>query len=421
MTSRTKLFLAILFLALVAIVGLSRTSLTSNADPTPVRDPETGELVYLTGFNDEGEVEIKLDMGSFTVHPSIHYKNLQVFPITAKVDLNHKTYVTLENALKDELAILKETSRVNELEMRNKSKNYIFIQSGDMVRGGKQDRTLAMDVIISPGKKKVKIESFCVEQGRWSKRGDEGADHFSMSENKLSNRSLGLAAKKEKNQSRVWKEVSKTQQKLDSSIALNYSYDISVQNVVSGSSLELSLSNDTLKSLIEEYKKAIESELDLDNLIGLAFAINGEVVGFDIYNNEKLYKDLENKILTAAVSESIEVLDSTATAKAVKLAEVSDLLEFSTSSATSKSTDKINENTQIQTVEIGLKNYFITTDLKEDKWIHYNLIMGEVEQASNFRHRQDGAEFEEAAESADDAVEEAQEEIEVVKDQLDEG
>src|SRR5688572_31326248 len=64
-----------------------------------------------------------------------------------------------------------ETSDVNELAVENISRQFdVFIQSGDIVKGGKQDRVLAVSIIIAARSGRVKIESFCVESGRWEKQ-----------------------------------------------------------------------------------------------------------------------------------------------------------------------------------------------------------------------------------------------------------
>ena len=37
-----------------------------------------------------------------------------------------------------------------------------------MIEGGKQDRTIAIDVAIAPGSAPQPITAFCVEHGRWT-------------------------------------------------------------------------------------------------------------------------------------------------------------------------------------------------------------------------------------------------------------
>ncbi|MDR0660584.1 MAG: hypothetical protein LBG19_07260 [Prevotellaceae bacterium] len=82
-----------------------------------------------------------------------------------------------------------------------------FIMSGDIVKGGKQDRTISEDMVLKPKNKKVPLASFCVEQSRWEKRGSEDVAKFTSSSNMLSNRDLKIAARSQKISRRYGKEL----------------------------------------------------------------------------------------------------------------------------------------------------------------------------------------------------------------------
>src|SRR5262245_51576810 len=98
--------------------------------------------------------------------------------------------------MKQKKIIVHETGSVNELTIENVSpRDDAFIQAGDIVKGGRQDRTLAYDLILGPKSGKVPIPSFCVEQGRWSRRGREDDGRFHASSDQLVTKELKLAAK----------------------------------------------------------------------------------------------------------------------------------------------------------------------------------------------------------------------------------
>ena len=90
----------------------------------------------------------------------------------------------------------------------------VFVQSGDIVRGGQQDRVLAVDLIVPARSGKISIAAFCVESGRWEKRGDEEAGKFNGSSDRIASRDLKIAANGSKSQSEVWKKVAEAQDKL---------------------------------------------------------------------------------------------------------------------------------------------------------------------------------------------------------------
>ena len=58
--------------------------------------------------------------------------------------------LTLEEALAKNAVQVIETDRVNELQIENVGSEPVFIQSGDIVKGGKQDRVLTLSLLLVP-------------------------------------------------------------------------------------------------------------------------------------------------------------------------------------------------------------------------------------------------------------------------------
>ncbi len=187
-----------------------------------------------------------------TSQQSHAHKNLAVYLIRGKDVVNRK-YITLEEAMDNKYIVLHETGNVGELSVDNKSDKYVFILSGDIVKGGRQDRTIAEDIILKPGCRKVPLKSFCVEQSRWTQRGMENVAAFSSSKNMLSNKNLKIAAREQKQQHAVWTEVSSFQDKASVNVKSN------VKSRESATSLQLTLENKDLQSSVKEYVKAMES------------------------------------------------------------------------------------------------------------------------------------------------------------------
>ena len=125
-------------------------------------------------------------------------------------------YLTLQEALEQKKVAVYETGSVNQLAVENLSDRDIYIQSGDIVKGGKQDRVFPDDFILPTNSGKVPISSFCVEHGRWTRRGTEASEQFHASTQVLPTRSLKLAARDERSQTEVWDQVAKAQQKFAS-------------------------------------------------------------------------------------------------------------------------------------------------------------------------------------------------------------
>ena len=300
--------------------------------------------------------------------------NLSIVYIRGNTTLEHKSYFTLQEALKLDMLEVIETSTVSELQASNRSDKYIYINSGDIVRGGKQDRTIAFDIIIPPKAKKVDLASFCVESGRWNQRGKETAASFETSANSLSSRDLKIAAKKSKNQSKVWSEVEETQSTLDENMSAYFGVTGSVRSPQSASSLELTLEDASLDSLrmINAEKLHMTNSIEND-LIGFAYFINGELYGIDIFNNKALFADLQEKLINSAITEAI-TLYSDKEHPAIDDISLNDILR---SQMDILEKAELNASTLFITMnqhDAPNTHVFQCTDRQENNWLHYNVI-----------------------------------------------
>src|SRR5687767_11724624 len=86
------------------------------------------------------------------------HENLTLFIIRGP-DRVRGNYLTLEEAMREKKVVVHETSNVNELTVENRSDVAVYIQSGEIVKGGKQDRTLANDLVLAPHSRRVPIEA----------------------------------------------------------------------------------------------------------------------------------------------------------------------------------------------------------------------------------------------------------------------
>ncbi len=233
------------------------------------------------------------------------YNNLSIFLIHGKDKTTNKNIMILQEAMENKEFIVYETSNVNQLAVENISKiNDVFIQSGDIVKGGKQDRVLAVSILIPANSGRILIQAFCVESGRWNKRGGEDNKKFSSSNDRIVTKDLKIAARKSKSQREVWSEVDKVQKKLSANVGG------SVNDEKSATSLQLSLENKKVKANIDKYVSSLDQIIEgKKDVIGYAFAINGKINSADIYVSNSLFKKLWLKMLKAAAIEAVANLD----------------------------------------------------------------------------------------------------------------
>src|SRR5438876_6182640 len=144
--------------------------------------------------------------------------NLTVFLVHGKDKIKGQTFLTLEEALFQKKVIVRETREVNQLTIENVSGEEVYVQSGDIVKGGQQDRMLVVDLILPPHSSKIPIAAFCVENGRWSQRGSEAVTVFTSSSNSVASREVKLAAKAKSSQGEVWRGGAAAQDKLSANV-----------------------------------------------------------------------------------------------------------------------------------------------------------------------------------------------------------
>ena len=229
-----------------------------------------------------------------------NHKNLSIFLIHGKNKVDADNIITLDEAIERKIIVVHETGNVEKLSVENKGDVHVFIQAGDIIKGGRQDRILRSDLVVKPKSGKIPVASFCVEQGRWSQRGNEKAGQFSSSKKAAVSKKLKLATKQAELQSDVWSEVAVMQKKLGSKLGE------SVKSNESSSSLQLSLENKELGKKSKEYIKALQDiPKGKHDVIGFAFAINGVMNSTDIYGHTALFKKLWKKMLESCSVEAI--------------------------------------------------------------------------------------------------------------------
>jgi len=254
-----------------------------------------------------------------------------------------------------------ETQDVNELAIENRSSEDVYVQSGDIVKGGQQDRMLAVDLIVPPHSGKLPIAAFCVESGRWTRRGSEQAASFSSSDNVAATKEIKLAAKRSNSQGDVWKNVTMAQDKLSENVGTR------VNSTVSSSSLELAVENRQVQQITESYMSALSGIVNgSDEVIGYVFAINGAINSANVYASSGLFKKLWPKLVKANAIEAIAELQKDKRFEPTTADHVKTFLaEVPKSSAAEK----------VFTTEDARNIFFETRDLaQKGAWIHRNYI-----------------------------------------------
>ena len=298
------------------------------------------------------------------------HKNLTIYLIHGDNVLPGKTPLTLSEAMERGMVKVHETSDVNELEIENvSSSDEVYVQAGDIVKGGKQDRVLAVDLLVPARSGRMPISSFCVEQGRWNVRGTEPMAEFNSAVDMAPSIDLKLATKHSRSQAKVWEGVAHQQDKLSASTNAN------VASSVSRSSLPLTLGSEAVQASSEEYIDALREIIrGRDDVIGFVFAINGRINSADTYGSNALFLKLWPKLLKATAIEALgeSHLNERGTPPALEV--FSDFLSDAESARLEP--DRIVTNrVRMITRESDRAVFIESRDSERGSWLHRNYLM----------------------------------------------
>lgn len=235
-----------------------------------------------------GPASIEADGKTFRITGPYSHGNLAVYLLhTASGD--DRDFITLDEGLKSGKVTVTEKGegQVSELILENNADLPLFIQEGDRVKGGKQDRIVGLSFVVPAKSGKRPIPSFCVEQGRWT-AGRGGGDFSEVTNAGLASKDVRAAAKVSKSQQEVWKEVD----------VINRAAPERIGNRVGSSSVNETLDSPEAKKAVEPFEKALGGILGgRTDVVGVAFALNGKIEEVNIYPGHKLVSKLYPRLL----------------------------------------------------------------------------------------------------------------------------
>jgi hypothetical protein len=294
------------------------------------------------------------------------FENLSIFLIHGSGHGGHKL-ITLQEALAQNKVVVYETQNVNELAIANVSPDEdVFIGSGDIVKGGQQDRTLKDDFILPAKSGKVSISAFCVEHGRWTRRGQEPAGVFNGSNDMVATKELKMAVRAEASQASVWSQVAQAQEKLSAAV------QGPARAAASPSSLQMTLETPAVQRSTESYLNALSRVIDgQPDVVGYAFAINGRMNSAEIYATHDLFTRLWPKLLKASAVEAVSENHPGAHFTAVSKEDVQRLLRDSPGPGVAR---ELNARTKVESKDTPTSVIFQTRDQAAGAWVHMSYI-----------------------------------------------
>jgi hypothetical protein len=210
-------------------------------------------------------------------------------------------YLTLAEGCRLNIVEILETGTVGRLSVHNRSpKRPLFIQLGELLKGGLQDRTIATDLVLDPGEQYDGLSVYCVEQARWSKRQAEDHKKFVSTQDFVATKPLRSSLERREDQKAVWAAVASAEHKMARQTP-GY-----LGSTVSPSSLQLSLEDAALQKNIRQWFQAISGQVRLDTkTVGVAITINNRLEKIEWYGHARLFRRLWAGLLRAVILEAL--------------------------------------------------------------------------------------------------------------------
>lgn len=224
--------------------------------------------------------------------------NLAIYPITSKSQTDVGPLVLLDDALAKGDAIVREkdaSGSVNTLVIENKAATPIFVLAGTIVKGGKQDRQIGQDFIIG-GKDTTPVDAFCVEHGRWNAARDgQATGNVFRTSDTITTSKVRAAGQYKKDQSEVWSKVSESNQTHKKSSASD-TFLATVDDA------QVTKQRNDLAAKIVAALDAVKPG---DEVVGVAYAIDGQPKGARWFTHHKVFAMVEKKLASGIALEAI--------------------------------------------------------------------------------------------------------------------
>jgi hypothetical protein len=303
----------------IAAALLLSIAACSKSDPTSPSVVQTTEVQGTEEKSVESAPPAKLDgyrltgpgrQGNLAVY-LIHEKNARAG------DLN---CLVLEEAIRSGALKISEKgagAEVNELQVENTGDKPVYLQAGDTVKGGQQDRTIAVDFILPPKSGKRTVDAFCVEPGRWSVRSQSASGAAALSfpstgatfslaadPTPVASKEQKLAVRLSKSQEKVWEAGKQVNEDLKSKARPSGVTTLALEEA-KNSYVEAVEDPAVAKKVDEAVAALLKIVEGQPEAIGAAFCVNGKLQNAEIYSGTGLFRKLWPKLLRAAVVEAL--------------------------------------------------------------------------------------------------------------------
>ena len=218
------------------------------------------------------------------IHSPAKLGSLTVFPVCLSTVNRLDGVLTMDQALAKKLLVIDELkdARVSQARFVNKSGDkMIFLMAGEVITGGKQNRTLTSDALLAPDSATV-LELYCVQRGRW-----RGQAIFA-GPTTIAPLAVRASAAAKAGQGAVWDEVSKA--------------NLRMKTVTASGDLAKAMTKPENVQRLARLRKPITAKLPRD-CAGVVVADGDRIVAADLFNSPELFAAMKDKVLDSYLSQ----------------------------------------------------------------------------------------------------------------------
>jgi hypothetical protein len=219
------------------------------------------------------------------IHPPAQVGRLTVFPILLSRPVEQlRSVMAMQQALDRGVLVIEELSsaQVSSARFINKSRStMVFLMAGELITGGKQNRTLRADALLGPGSSTV-LPLYCVERGRWKGAGKFDATSAVVPQ-AVREKAAGRAGQDE-----IWSEVRRANKRLGSSSA--------------SEDLYAAVAKPENARQLTEWRRKVLPHLPR-GCVGVVAAYAGRIVAADLFNSPELFSAMRDKVLNSYLSQ----------------------------------------------------------------------------------------------------------------------
>ena len=249
-------------------------------------------------------------LSSISIGPEVVFRNLAMFPLVSsrpnrrspspEPSGDSPRYTVLDDALASGVAEVTEVSEsgsVPELRVVNRGPKPTLIVDGEELVGAKQNRIVNLTILV-PGEAALTIPVSCVEAGRWraKSRAFKSAprtQYASGRAKRMADVSYSMRSTGERmsDQSAVWSSIAEKSARLKSSSPTG-----------------------AMEAIFMDHAPFIASCVNscrpIDGQVGALFAVNGVVIGFDLFDCPLTLRKLLPKLVSSVAVEALDSTDS---------------------------------------------------------------------------------------------------------------